>query len=35
MAESGIRPATVEEAAELDAVDAVPVLRDGVFERFA
>ncbi|HTN55098.1 MAG TPA: 2-phosphosulfolactate phosphatase [Microbacterium sp.] len=35
MVESGIRPATVEEAAELDAVDAVPVLRDGAFERFA
>lgn len=35
MAESGIRPATVEEAADLDAVDAVPVLHDGVFERFA
>ncbi|MGB3375385.1 MAG: 2-phosphosulfolactate phosphatase [Microbacterium sp.] len=34
MAESGIRPATVEEAAELDAVDAVPVLRGGVIERF-
>ncbi|GAA3931347.1 2-phosphosulfolactate phosphatase [Microbacterium soli] len=34
MRESGIRPATAEEAAELDAVDAVPVLRDGVFERF-
>jgi len=35
MLESGIRPATVEDAAELDAVDAVPVLRDGAFERFA
>lgn len=35
MVEAGIRPATSEEAAELDAVDAVPVLRDGVFERFA
>jgi len=34
MAESGIRPATVEQAAELDAVDGVPVLRDGVIERF-
>lgn len=35
MIEAGIRPATTEEAAEPDAVDAVPVLRDGVFERFA
>lgn len=35
MAEAGIRPATTAEAAELDAVDAVPVLRDGAFVRFA
>lgn len=35
MADAGIRPATIEEAAEIDAVDAVPVLREGVFERFA
>lgn len=34
MLEAGIRPATTDEAAELDAVDAVPTLRDGVFERF-
>ncbi|MFC5433678.1 2-phosphosulfolactate phosphatase [Microbacterium suwonense] len=34
MADLGIRPATTAEAGELDAVDAVPVLRDGVFERF-
>lgn len=35
MAEAGIRPATTEEAAEADAVDAAVVLRDGVLERFA
>ncbi|WP_193598016.1 2-phosphosulfolactate phosphatase [Microbacterium sp. YJN-G] len=35
MAEAGIHPATTAEAAELDAVDAVPVLRDGAFVRFA
>jgi 2-phosphosulfolactate phosphatase len=35
MAASGIRPATTEEAAEPDAVDAAVVLHDGVFERFA
>lgn len=35
MTASGIRPATTSEAAESDAVDAVPVLRDGVFERFS
>ena len=34
MVEAGIRPATTEEAAEPDAVDAVPMLRDGSFERF-
>ncbi|MDT0156301.1 2-phosphosulfolactate phosphatase [Microbacterium sp. ARD32] len=34
MAEAGIRPATIEEAAQADAVDAVPVLEDGVFVRF-
>ncbi|MEJ1088184.1 2-phosphosulfolactate phosphatase [Microbacterium sp. Mu-80] len=35
MLADGIRPATVEECAELDAGDAVPVLRDGSFEPFA
>lgn len=30
----GVRPATTAEAAEPDAVDAVPVLRGGVFESF-
>lgn len=35
MAASAIRSATVAEAAELDAVDAVPQLRDGFFQRFA
>ena len=35
MLAAGIRPATTAEAAELDAVDAVPVLRDGVFTAFA
>jgi len=35
MEASGVRPVTVAEAAELDAVDAVPELRDGVFARFA
>ncbi|MFD5224588.1 2-phosphosulfolactate phosphatase [Microbacterium sp. NPDC058342] len=35
MAQAGIRPATTAEAAELDAVDAVPVLNDGLFEPFA
>ncbi|WP_217182931.1 2-phosphosulfolactate phosphatase [Streptomyces sp. AC495_CC817] len=34
MAESGITPATTAQAAEIDAVDVVPVLRDGAFERF-
>ena len=34
MLADGIRPATVEECAELDAVDTVPVLRDGAFEPF-
>lgn len=34
MIESGIRPATTEEAAETDAVDAAVVLREGVLERF-
>jgi 2-phosphosulfolactate phosphatase len=34
MLAAGIRPATTAEAAELDAVDAVPVLRDGVFTAF-
>ena len=35
MEASGIRPATVAEAAELDAVDAVPMLRDGAFVPFS
>ncbi|UWF77848.1 MULTISPECIES: 2-phosphosulfolactate phosphatase [Microbacterium] len=35
MADAGIHPVTVAQAAELDAVDAVPVLRDGVFVAFA
>lgn len=35
MAASAIRSSTVAEAAELDAVDAVPQLRDGFFQRFA
>ncbi|WP_336646672.1 2-phosphosulfolactate phosphatase [Microbacterium sp. USHLN186] len=34
MAADGIRPATTAEAAELDAIDAVPVLRDGRFALF-
>ncbi len=34
MIASGITPSTIAEAAELDAVDAVPVLRDGVFVAF-
>lgn len=34
MLADGIRPATVAEAAELDAVDAVPMLRNGVFTPF-
>ncbi|MFT4258522.1 2-phosphosulfolactate phosphatase [Microbacterium sp.] len=34
MALSGIRPASVAEAAELDATDVVPVLRDGRFTAF-
>lgn len=34
MTAAGIRPVTVVEAAELDAVDAVPVLRDGRFIAF-
>lgn len=35
MLAAGIRPTTTAEAAELDAVDAVPVLTDGVFTAFA
>ncbi|WP_417554660.1 2-phosphosulfolactate phosphatase [Microbacterium sp.] len=35
MVAAGIRPATTEEAAEPDAVDAAVVLREGVLERFA
>ncbi|MGW9627750.1 2-phosphosulfolactate phosphatase [Microbacterium sp. NPDC055521] len=35
MQAAGVRPATTAEAAELDAVDTVPVLREGVFERFS
>lgn len=35
MEAAGVRPATMAEAAELDAVDAVPELRRGFFERFA
>ncbi|WP_309127583.1 2-phosphosulfolactate phosphatase [Microbacterium sp.] len=35
MEASGIRPASVAEAAEPDAVDAVPVLHDGTFTAFA
>lgn len=35
MQDDGIRPATVAEAAELDASTIVPVLRRGVFEPFA
>ncbi|QMU97337.1 phosphosulfolactate phosphohydrolase [Microbacterium esteraromaticum] len=34
MEAAGVRPATTAEAAELDAVDAVPELRLGIFERF-
>lgn len=34
MAEAGIAPTSAAAAAELDAVDAVPVLRDGVFVAF-
>lgn len=34
MAAAGITPATVAEAAELDAVDVAPVLADGEFVRF-
>ncbi|MFF5625529.1 2-phosphosulfolactate phosphatase [Microbacterium sp. NPDC012755] len=34
MAESGIRPASVAEAASLDSSDVVPVLREGLFVRF-
>jgi 2-phosphosulfolactate phosphatase len=34
MEAAGVRPATTAEAAELNAVDVVPVLDDGVFERF-
>lgn len=34
MAARGIRPASVEQAAEHDASDVVPVLRDGVFHPF-
>lgn len=34
MQEAGIRPATTAEAAELDAIDAVAVLRGDRFERF-
>lgn len=35
MEAAGVRPATTAEAAELDAVDTVPVLCGGVFERFS
>jgi len=35
MEAAGVRPATTAEAAELDAVGAVPLLREGVFERFS
>ncbi|UNK70189.1 2-phosphosulfolactate phosphatase [Microbacterium sp. H1-D42] len=35
MLADGIRPAAVEECAELDATDTVPVLRAGTFEPFA
>ena len=35
MEASGVLPVTIAEAAELDAVDAAPELRDGVFARFA
>lgn len=34
MEAAGIRPASVSEAAEPDAVDAVPVLREGMFTAF-
>ncbi|WP_309065825.1 2-phosphosulfolactate phosphatase [Microbacterium sp.] len=34
MRAAGVQPVTVADAAELDAVDAVPVLRDGVFMAF-
>lgn len=34
MEAAGVRPTTTAEAAEVDAVDAVPVLNEGVFERF-
>ncbi|MBO9625605.1 MAG: 2-phosphosulfolactate phosphatase [Microbacterium sp.] len=34
MAQAGVTPATVSEAAELDAVDVAPQLDDGVFVRF-
>lgn len=34
MEAAGVRPATTADAAELDAVDAVPALRGEVFERF-
>ncbi len=35
MAERGIRPASVDEAAQLDTTDVVPELRDGRFVSFA
>lgn len=35
MEAAGVRPSTTAEAAELDAVDVVPELRLGVFERFS
>lgn len=35
MEAAGVRPTTTAEAAELDAVDTVPVLREGVFEQFS
>jgi len=34
MRASGAVPTTTSSAAELDAIDAVPVLRDGVFVAF-
>lgn len=35
MTAAGLTPTTAADAAELDAIDAVPVLRDGVFVAFA